>query len=203
MNKLLLPLSTNCALMALVVLLAACAGPGERFVLLPQPDGSASSIVVKTASGETALTSPYAAVQTRAGKPEPVQTLSAAEVERRYAEVMRSLPARPRSYDLLFELGTDRLTPPSQELLKKAIAEIKEFPAGEFVLTGHADNIGSDATNDALSLRRARLIERELQRAEVKALSIEVIGKGARDPRVPQKRGVAEPRNRFVEIKIR
>ncbi|WP_343742947.1 OmpA family protein [Herbaspirillum huttiense] len=193
----------RCALLAVVALLAACAGPAERFVLLPQADGSASSIVVRTASGETALTSPYAAVETRGGKPAPTQTLSAAEVDRRYAEVMRSLPARPRSYDLLFELGTDRLTPASQELLKKAIAEIKEFPAGEFILTGHADSIGSDATNDALSLRRARLIERELQRAEVKALSIEVIGKGARDPRVPQKRGVAEPRNRFVEIKIR
>jgi outer membrane protein OmpA-like peptidoglycan-associated protein len=191
----------RCALLAVVALLAACAGPAERFVLLPQADGSASSIVVKTASGETVLTSPYA--ETRGGKPAPTQTLSAAEVYRRYAEVMRSLPARPRSYDLLFELGTDRLTPASQELLKKAIAEIKEFPAGEFILTGHADSIGSDATNDALSLRRARLIERELQRAEVKALSIEVIGKGARDPRVPQKRGVAEPRNRFVEIKIR
>jgi hypothetical protein len=63
----------------------------------------------------------------RGGKPEPTQTLSAAEVERRYG-VMRSLPARPRSYDLLFELGTDRLTPASQELLKKAIAEIKNFP---------------------------------------------------------------------------
>ncbi|BEV16854.1 OmpA family protein [Herbaspirillum sp. DW155] len=172
-------------------------------MLLPQPDGSASSIVVKTASGETTLNAPYAAVETRGGKAGPAQTISAAEVERRYVEVMRSLPARPRSYDLLFELGTDRLTPASQDLLKKAVAEIKEFPAGEFILTGHADNIGSDAINDALSLRRARLIERELQRAEVKALSIEVIGKGARDPRVPQKRGVPEPRNRFVEIKIR
>nr|WP_199080989.1 hypothetical protein [Herbaspirillum sp. ASV7] len=47
------------------------------------------------------------------------------------------------------------------------------------------------------------MIKRELQRADVKALSIEVIGKGARDPRVAQKRGVAEPRKRFVEIKIR
>lgn len=194
---------TLCAMMALVLLTAGCAGPKERFVLLPQPDGSASSIVVKTASGETTLNSPYAAVETRGGKAEPTQTISAAEVDRRYVEVMRSLPARPRSYELLFELGTDRLTPASQELLKKAMAEIKEFPAGEFILTGHADSIGSDALNDALSLRRARLIERELQRAEVKALSIEVIGKGSREPRVPQKRGVAEPRNRFVEIKIR
>ena len=59
----------RCALLTLAALLAACAGPAERFVLLPQADGSASSIVVKTASGETALTSPYAAVETRGGSP--------------------------------------------------------------------------------------------------------------------------------------
>ncbi|AYR25703.1 OmpA family protein [Herbaspirillum rubrisubalbicans] len=193
----------NKVLVLMALVLAGCAGPKERFVLLPQADGSASSIVVKTATGETTLSTPYAATESIGGKLAKTETLAQADVEKRYAEVLGSLPARPRSYDLLFELGTDRLTPASQELLKKAMAEIKDFPAGEFILTGHADNIGSDTTNDALSLRRARLIERELQRAEVKALSIEVVGKGARDPRVPQKRGVPEPRNRFVEIKIR
>lgn len=196
-------MNKGCVLMALVLVLAGCAGPKERFVLLPQADGSASSIVVKTATGETTLSMPYAATESTRGKLDKTQTLAQADVEKRYAEALGSLPARPRSYDLLFELGTDRLTPASQELLKKAMVEIKDFPAGEFILIGHADNIGSDAINDALSLRRARLIERELQRAEVKALSIEVVGKGARDPRVPQKRGVPEPRNRFVEIKIR
>lgn len=198
-------MNKGCVLMTLVLVLAGCAGPKERFVLLPQADGSASSIVVKTATGETTLSTPYAATESTRGKLDKTQTqtLAQADVEKRYAEALGSLPARPRSYDLLFELGTDRLTPASQELLKKAMVEIKDFPAGEFILIGHADNIGSDAINDALSLRRARLIERELQRAEVKALSIEVVGKGARDPRVPQKRGVPEPRNRFVEIKIR
>ena len=196
MNKYIIPL-------VMVMVLAGCAGPSERFLLLPQADGSASSIVVKTATGQTALDTPYASVESSRGKIDKPQILTKPEVEKRYADVLGSLPARPRSYDLLFELGTDRLTPASQAFLKKAIAEIKDFPAGEFVLIGHADNIGSDASNDALSLRRARLIERELQRADVKALSIEVIGKGARDPRVAQKRGVAEPRNRFVEIKIR
>jgi outer membrane protein OmpA-like peptidoglycan-associated protein len=51
-----------------------------------------------------------------------------------------------------------------------------------------------------LSLRRARLIERELQRAEVKALSIEVIGKARAIARAAKtRRGRA--RNRFVEIR--
>lgn len=191
-------------LMCLAVLaLAACAGPKERFVLLPQPDGSASSIVVKTASGETALSTPYAALETEAGKAGKSATITEAEVQARYAPLLRNLPQRPRSYELLFELGSDRLTPDSRKLLDQAIEEFRSFPAGEFILVGHADNIGADAVNETLSVRRARLVERELVRARIAPLSIEVVGKGAREPRVPQKKGVPEPRNRFVEIRIR
>lgn len=196
MNKLL-------ALCIALLALSGCAGPKERFVLLPQPDGSASSIVVKTAGGETALASPYASVETEAGKAGKTSTASEAEVQARYAPLLQNLPMRPRSYELLFELGSDRLTPASRKLLDQAIDEFRSFPAGEFILVGHADAIGSDANNEALSVRRARLVERELLRAKIEPLSIEVVGKGSREPRVPQKKGVPEPRNRFVEIRIR
>lgn len=185
------------------VLLTGCAGPKERFVLLPQPDGSSSSIVVKTNTGETPLTTPYAAVETDGGKAGKTQTLSAAEVQARYAPVLENLPLRPRTYVLLFELGRDRLTPASRKFLDQAIEEFKQFPAGEFIVIGHADNIGNDSFNDTLSVRRARLVERELIRAKVNLISIEVIGKGSREPRVPAKKGVPEPANRYVEIKLR
>jgi outer membrane protein OmpA-like peptidoglycan-associated protein len=191
------------ALCVAMLALAGCAGPKERFVLLPQPDGSSSSIVVKTAAGETALALPYASVETAGGKAGKTATLSEAEVQARYAPVMQNLPLRPRNYELLFELGSDRLTPASRKLLEQAIEEFRQFPAGEFVLVGHADDIGSTAVNESLSIRRARLVERELIRARIEPLSIEVVGKGAREPRVPRRRGVSEPRNRFVEIRIR
>lgn len=196
MNKLL-------ALCIALLVLSGCAGPKERFVLLPQADGSSSSIVVKTAAGETALATPYASVETEAGKAGKTATVSEADVQARYAPLLQNLPMRPRSYELLFELGSDRLTPASRKLLDQAIEEFRSFPAGEFILVGHADAIGSDANNEALSVRRARLVERELLRAKIEPLSIEVVGKGSREPRVPQKKGVPEPRNRFVEIRIR
>ncbi|NUU00581.1 OmpA family protein [Herbaspirillum robiniae] len=196
MNKLL-------ALCIALLALAGCAGPKERFVLLPQPDGSSSSIVVKTASGETALAQPYASVETAGGKAGKTATLNEGDVQARYSPLLQNLPQRPRSYDLLFELGSDRLTPDSRKLLEQAIEEFRKFPAGEFILVGHADDIGSAAVNETLSVRRARLVERELIRAKIEPLSIEVAGKGAREPRVPQKKGVPEPRNRFVEIRIR
>ncbi|TWC66567.1 OmpA family protein [Herbaspirillum sp. SJZ099] len=196
-------MNKSLALCLAVLALAGCAGPTERFVLLPQPDGSNSSIVVKTAAGEAALATPYASVESASGKIGKAATLSESEVQARYAPVMQSLPLRPRTYELLFELGSDRLTPASRKLLEEAIEEFRTFPAGEFILVGHADNIGSDAINESLSVRRAQLVERELIRARIAPLSIEVVGKGAREPRIPQKKGVPEPRNRFVEIRIR
>lgn len=203
MNKLMQQSARLLAPVALALLLAACAGPKERFVLLPQADGSSSSIVVKSGGSETALTTPYASVETQAGKAGKTVTLSEADVSKRYAPVMENLPLRPRTYVLQFELGRDRLTPASRKFLDQAIDEIKQFPAGEFILTGHADNIGNDAFNDALSVRRAKLVESELVRAKVNLISIEVIGKGSREPRFPAKKGVPEPRNRYVEIKLR
>lgn len=203
MNKLIQQSARLTAPLALALLLAACAGPKERFVLLPQADGSSSSIVVKSGGSETALTTPYASVETQAGKAGKTVTLSEADVSKRYAPVMENLPLRPRTYVLQFELGRDRLTPASRKFLDQAIDEFKQFPAGEFLVIGHADNIGNDAFNDTLSVRRARLVESELVRAKVNLISIEVIGKGSREPRFPAKKGVPEPRNRYVEIKLR
>jgi OOP family OmpA-OmpF porin len=190
-------------MIALMALLSGCAGQTERYVLLPQSDGSASSIVIKSSKVETALSTPYAAVESQAGKPGNLETLTAAQVQARYAAVMNSLPQRPRTYAVLFELGSDRLTAASRKFLEQAITDIRQFPAGEFVLIGHADDIGSDASNQALSVRRAQLIERELRRAGIDPLSIEVLGKGARELPYPSRKGVPEPRNRFVEIKLR
>ena len=46
--------------LAAILLLTACA-PITRVVLLPQADGSASSVIVKSAKGEQILSTPYQA----------------------------------------------------------------------------------------------------------------------------------------------
>lgn len=40
-------------------LLTACSTPATRVVLLPQPDGKASAVVVRTEEGEETLARPY------------------------------------------------------------------------------------------------------------------------------------------------
>jgi OOP family OmpA-OmpF porin len=189
-------------IMLCLLVLSGCAST-ERFVLLPQPDGSSSSIVIHSKGGESTLSTPYASVETQGGKPGQQTTLSETEVNKQYAPVMTSLPLRPRKYLLYFGLGKDQPTQASKDLLAQAIKDFKQFPAGEFLVTGHADDLGAKRLNDELALRRAQQIQRELIRAKVDAVSIEVIGKGADEPLVPEKKGKPEPRNRYVEIKIR
>lgn len=189
-------------IMLCLLMLTGCAAK-ERFVLLPQADGTPSSIVIRAGGGESTLSTPYAALETQGGKAGKQTTLSETEVNKRYAPVITSLPLRPRKYLMYFELGKDAPTSASKDLLTQAIADFKQFPAGEFVVTGHADDLGTKSFNDGLALRRARLVERELIRAKVDAISIEVIGRGASAPLVPARKGAAEPRNRYVEIKIR
>ena len=82
-------------LLALISALAGCAGPSERFLLLPQADGSASSIVVKTATGQTALDTPYASVETSRGKIDKPQVLSKPIQATELVDAMLALLHRP------------------------------------------------------------------------------------------------------------
>jgi OmpA-OmpF porin, OOP family len=71
------------------------------------------------------------------------------------------------------------------------------------LVIGHTDALGSDQVNDALSRQRADTVRAELIRRGVASENIQAIGRGKRDPAVPTPDGVAEPRNRRVEIVVR
>ena len=70
-------------------------------------------------------------------------------------------------------------------------------------LTGHADRSGSDAYNEALSLRRAAAVAATLANAGVSPGTVATGGKGESEPRVPTADGVREAQNRRVEITAR
>jgi OmpA-OmpF porin, OOP family len=69
-------------------------------------------------------------------------------------------------------------------------------------VTGHADRSGSDAYNDALSIRRANAIAGMLTGAGVSGSALTVSGRGEREPRVPTPDGERNPTNRRVEITV-
>ena len=70
-------------------------------------------------------------------------------------------------------------------------------------MAGHTDTVGTDQYNDALSLRRAERVRALLIGRGIAPDSVGAIGRGKRELRVPTPDGVAEPRNRRVEITVR
>lgn len=190
------------ALLALPMLLLACATP-DRVVLLPQEDGSPSAVLVQHRDGrEVLLNQAYATASVSERRLE-AGVSSAEEVKARYPALSDALPARARSYLLYFQSGGEQLTAESVRRLDEVLAEIKQLPAPELMIIGHTDSVGSEAANDDISLRRARAIRASFVGKGFDAASIEAVGRGKRQLLVPTADGVAEPKNRRVEIRLR
>ena len=111
--------------------------------------------------------------------------------------------------DVLFDFDRDELTPPARDKIR-AVAEIIVRLAPERTLSveGHADSIGGEDYNLALSLRRARSVESELLAGGVDSTRVAMIGFGERFPVAPNAHpdGRDNPegrsRNRRVEVVI-
>ena len=180
----------------------AAPAPEERVVLLPDAQGRAGALVLKTEKGETELSTPYAEAEVKEGTVTH-STSSAEQVRQRYGKLLQAQPPRPRSYVLHFFFDDTRLTPRSRALLERIKAQLAENPAAEIVIIGHTDRVGTEEFNDSLSLRRAEAVRDAFVAIGVPLRSIEVAGRGEREPAVPTADEVPEPRNRRAEIKIR
>ncbi len=192
------------------LLLQACASKPEpvipeQFILLPQEDGSASAIVIESkdpSRHSLVLDQPYTVAKLGGQRIETERT-DAAGVAQRYRAVMEALPARPRSYTLYFEFGKTQLTKESLRLLEQILLEMRQLSAPELIVIGHTDDVGSDTLNDELSLRRANAVLSLLKSKGMSLRETSVVGRGKREPLVIGKKGVPEPKNRRVEIRIK
>lgn len=191
------------ACVAALVGLAGCATPpGDRVILLPQPDGRPSAVEVTAGAQRLRLDVPYATADLRGGALVPGSTTAQA-VQDAYGALLTQLPARPRRFTVQFEPNGNRLAAGADAVLAEMRAALAALPAPEVVITGHTDRVGSVEANDRLSLVRAEAVREILVAAGVPAAAITVAGRGEREPAVPTADEVAEARNRRVEIKIR
>ena len=190
-------------LLCLSALLAACAAPRTTVVLLPEAGGRDTAVsVAKDGQPPVVLDQPYAAVREGVFGLKPFQA-TPQDVGTQFGGALAAQPARAAKFTLYFVEGKDTLTDESRQLVETSLAEIGKRPVPDVLVVGHTDLVGSHATNDALSKQRAELIRGELIRLGVAAQNIEVIARGKRDPIVPTADGVAEPRNRRVEVVVR
>jgi OmpA-OmpF porin, OOP family len=179
----------------------------ERVVLLPQADGKVGAVVVKTPRAEVLLNTPYAATRLdRAGqlhRDDDAQAMEQATRER-YADVLAARPPRPRSFTLYFESGS--ATELAQGSSRAALEELKAFlatyPAPQITVIGHTDRVGTVEFNDQLSLKRAQTLRDLLVQIGIEAQSMDIAGRGEREPLVPTADEVPEERNRRVEISV-
>ena len=71
-----------------------------------------------------------------------------------------------------------------------------------FTVVGHTDRSGSDAYNEGLAMRRARVIADMMIAAGIPTGTIAVSGMGERQPRVQTMDGERTPENRRVEVEV-
>jgi outer membrane protein OmpA-like peptidoglycan-associated protein len=103
---------------------------------------------------------------------------------------------------VLFATGTANLSPAARESLARFSGIVASYPELRFTIEGHTDNVGSDATNSELSLRRAMSVRDYLVSLGVPSTSFGVEGYGPARPVADNTTVDGRARNRRVEIVI-
>lgn len=195
-------LERRLALLLLGALLTACATPQGAVVLLPERDGKNTAVVVSQGGTQVPLGQPYAAAHLTSGGPKAYQS-SAQEVQSYFGAALAAQPLPPTQFTLYFVEGKDEFTAESKSIIDRVFSEIAKRPVPDVVVIGHTDKVGSDALNDPLSRQRAEVVRSALVARGIAADKVLAVGRGKREPVVPTAEGVAEARNRRVEILVR
>lgn len=87
--------------------------------------------------------------------------------------------------DVAFAFGSATLTSAGASRIGEIARELKDKQTiDQLEIVGHTDRIGSDAANDALSLRRAEAVRQALVNNGIPAAGVRAVGQGERQPLV-------------------
>ena len=184
------------------LLLAGCAGPRGLTVLLPSADGRPAAVVVTQGERQAVLDQPYAGARLGWFGPRPFMS-GEPEVRERFGSALAALPMPAAQFTLYFVEGKDEFTDETRPQVDAVFTEIARRPVPDVLVIGHTDLVGTDAYNDTLSRQRADVVRLALMVRGIAPENVVAIGRGKREPVVPTADGVAEPRNRRVEILVR
>ncbi len=190
-------------LLLLLLSLVLCSCSTSRVILL-ENNKDTNAIVIKTKSAELVLdeTNTYADISSIAA-PTAIKKITKEELQQSYGSLIASAPKPPINFLIYFEPSTVVMTSQSQQLFPEVHKAIEERLPCDVNIIGHADSTGSKEYNTELSLKRAKQIEHWLIKQKLDISNISVESYGEEDPLIPTADGVAEPRNRRVEILIR
>ena len=110
------------------------------------------------------------------------------------------------SSDITFRPGQATLTSGAEKTLAEVARVLKERPFKRIVIEGHTDSDpirkSGWASNKALSLERARMVQGALSRSGIPNSAIEVQGRGSDDPIVANTTAAGKAQNRRVVITV-
>jgi outer membrane protein OmpA-like peptidoglycan-associated protein len=200
-----------------LLLLASACGPKRApapptppanqnvFALLTEPGGESTGIVVRNQAGAQELSQPNQAVRVDRNNapPSAPYQLSDADVKRLFGAAIDVLPAPEIQFVLHFDEGRDALNTDSQAMIPAILDAIRQRHSTSISVTGHTDTVDTPQFNYNLGLRRANGVATILLSQGVKASDLFISSHGDADLLVKTARGVAELRNRRVEVIVR
>lgn len=197
------PIHLLCSFLLLVAFLSGC-GSKSVVVLLPDHDGVTGSIELANDQGRLVMDEPGESAEiASSGPPKMVTPLTDEEIDRTFGAALAIEPRQPRSFLLYFESGGTELTPESTAQLAEVLRTIRERDSRDISVIGHTDRAGSVMDNVRLSTERANYVRDLLVAKEVDPAVLSVSSHGEGNLLVYTEDGVAEPKNRRVEVVVK
>ena len=103
---------------------------------------------------------------------------------------------------MLFDFDRSNVKPEAAKILDRLVAFMQENKTSKVTLSGHTDNVGSDAYNQKLSERRVTAVREYVVKKGVDAARISGQGFGESKPIADNKTREGRAKNRRVEIKV-
>jgi len=104
--------------------------------------------------------------------------------------------------NIFFETGSAKLMEKSKTELDQLIGFLKNNPKLKIEISGHTDDVGSEADNLSLSEARAKAVMGYLLQHDIPSSRLISIGKGEEQPQVPNTSPENRALNRRIEFKI-
>ncbi len=102
---------------------------------------------------------------------------------------------------ITFATGKSEITPQSENTLRKALKTLQTYSDISVEISGHTDNVGSDASNQKLSERRANAVRDWLIREGISPDRITAVGYGESQPTATNDTPEGRQKNRRIEFK--
>lgn len=118
------------------------------------------------------------------------------------APAKKAKPPKGKTFVVLFPTGGAKLDAAANEVLTDAVKHADNFNPVQVVVSGYTDTVGSAASNLNLSKRRAAVVAAALRIRGISRDNIKMDGYGEEFLAKRTEDGVAEAKNRRVEVSV-